>query len=1212
MAAMAVNGGLYSHDNSSQSPSKPSSPASPTSQFTTQQTSRSFINLNPSIRGQNVPFPATPTSSQNSGFFEPPPGVQYTEFIRTWTDAHVARWLTDIKCGNHAATFKANDIRGDILLELDQQTLKEMGVSSIGDRLRIVNAVKALRQRVASRGVSASVVERSRLEYSTEARTASPHDRSTPERGARDRIESTPNSRLATRSARPAPLQLNQNVNRGDLPRIEPDSANRPNLNHSIRPLPLPNPTHAGQSVATPGSAHSIVPAASRANLPPLPPPPIGKPPPPPGRPAARPSNITGISGRRTPTQSEPAPAYTAQALPPAPQNRDLLTPSAASNWAGYHLPADPRPGNAGGGKGPTPRSTSPLPPGRRPGPAGNSSLSHARNTSLNSPVGTSHAHKLPPRPSTGNGHPYANAQLAPAVQTPLQNNLSPIAESFMTQHNSNSGTPSPPSLAYTVGRGAFNPGTPLQGTVPLETLRRKLVKFILPDEGLSSTIDVATCAGGVEVMEKVLKKFGKGASRSTDADTGEYIQSEEGGLSIDGWAVYLGMGQEDGPGTPLTEAELLSICHAPPDHPTREHGLTVRKLAKARRYDDRGATSSPAPKFLNPGQSSKSTKRASSISILSGLGVRDPEKALDPPSPTSGALSPAAHNAKRPSKLRNFFGQRPPSELITTHLTEFFPAIEKKVLERTARHSMMMRTNTISSNRRDSTISFAPTPYSRFSSSTQGSHPRTSISPSRSSVSSIAPPPTAKPSVTSDAEESPSEEIPRMSLSTEDGRSIDLHPQDAEDVPSPTSISPPQLLPPIPFPTESFSESFDNITGRRPTSRTMSNASRRMSYMTELRSKRDRSDTASLMTVDEITAEVESRRASMRVDHGSDTDEWTRVDSDSELEGDTLEESLPKEVAPAEIEVEEDDDVEVDDEEEDEDNEPEAVTSRGGESQFVGNLAIFDTLLHRQQMDQRRTYWCWLFWQMELPTGSAPNQERKKSMLSALEREIELLKNLQHVNIVQYLYSSLDDEFLNIFLEYVPGGSVTALLRNYGAFEETLVKNFVRQILEGLNYLHERDIIHRDIKGANILVDNKGGIKISDFGISKKVDDNLLTGNRVNRPSLQGSVFWMAPEVVKQSAHTRKADIWSVGCLVVEMLTGEHPWAQLTQMQAIFKIGSSAKPTIPSDISADAQDFLRLTFELDHEARPSAAELLQHPWISKKTKAKVTAPVEA
>ena len=86
---------------------------------------------------------------------------------------------------------------------------------------------------------------------------------------------------------------------------------------------------------------------------------------------------------------------------------------------------------------------------------------------------------------------------------------------------------------------------------------------------------------------------------------------------------------------------------------------------------------------------------------------------------------------------------------------------------------------------------------------------------------------------------------------------------------------------------------------------------------------------------------------------------------------------------------------------------------------------------------------------------------------------------------------SSIDEEYLNIFLEYVPGGSVTALLRNYGAFEEPLVKNFVRQILQGLNYLHDRDIVHRDINGANILVDNKCGVKISDFGISKKVDDS-------------------------------------------------------------------------------------------------------------------------
>ena len=125
---------------------------------------------------------------------------------------------------------------------------------------------------------------------------------------------------------------------------------------------------------------------------------------------------------------------------------------------------------------------------------------------------------------------------------------------------------------------------------------------------------------------------------------------------------------------------------------------------------------------------------------------------------------------------------------------------------------------------------------------------------------------------------------------------------------------------------------------------------------------------------------------------------------------------------------------------------------------------------------------------QVELHTGSGPDELRKKSMLDALEREIDLLKDLQHENIVQYLDSSRDDKYLNIFLEYVSGGSVAALLRNYGAFEEALCRQFVHQTLQGLNYLHKRDIIHHDIRGTNILVDNKGGIKISDIGISNKI----------------------------------------------------------------------------------------------------------------------------
>lgn len=367
---------------------------------------------------------------------------------------------------------------------------------------------------------------------------------------------------------------------------------------------------------------------------------------------------------------------------------------------------------------------------------------------------------------------------------------------------------------------------------------------------------------------------------------------------------------------------------------------------------------------------------------------------------------------------------------------------------------------------------------------------------------------------------------------------------------------------------------------------------------MSELRSQRDVSDTASLMTVDEVTAEIENRRASKMRD--PDLEGWTKVDTEPAVPADEVDDegTLATEDDELEDDLDDDDDLSTDDEFDL--AIPSRTTNKWVKGRLIGAGSFGQVYLG---MDATSGL-LMAVKQVELPKGNGPNHDRKKSMLSALEREIELLKVLEHENIVQYLYSSLDDEFLNIFLEYVPGGSVATLLQNYGAFEETLVRNFVRQILRGLNYLHERDIIHRDIKGANILVDNKGGVKISDFGISKKADGNIMPGgNRMNRPSLQGSVFWMAPEVVKQTGHTKKADIWSVGCLVVEMLTGEHPWAQLTQMQAIFKIGSSAKPTIPTDISPEAQEFLQKTFEINHELRPPAADLLQHPWLSRRAK---------
>ncbi|KAF8654130.1 hypothetical protein AX16_003661 [Volvariella volvacea WC 439] len=1135
MSAIAASGPYVNIEDTSASPPRSAPPASPTS-------SHLATRYTQFVRGQNSPFPTTPTSAAHTTSLEPPSGVSYADFLATWNDTHVARWLNEIKCGVHAPTFRTNEIRGDVLLELDQSLLKEMGITSIGDRLRIINGVKALRVRVASR---TPVVNSPRPDPLPHHRPVRSNDYNTD--NLANNAQPNPHTRHEPR--RPPPLVLPNNSNRSDLPHIvrdlQPDSAPPTrSIPNPIRPLPQPNPNPSTSNSNAPGGthsgAHTTAPAPSRPGLPPLPPIPRTQPPQPPvNRTVGRIINNSNPSGRRTPTQVDP-PAFTQQNLPPPPAQHQWPTKSSSDNRAG-----------------------SPLGNLKR----GGINTAHIRTGSLgtnsNQPNGHPH-HKMPIRPSTGSTHPYANA--TPTLQPPTSqaHNLSPINESFSSQH-ATTGTPSPPS--YPPTRGAYGSNQSHSNALSLDDLKRKLVKFLLPDESQKFTIDVADCTSGVEILEKALKKVEKGGSRySNDGEPNEHILSDENGLSIDGWGVYLDMGTEDGPAAPLTGNELLAICQDR-DHPIREHGLTLRKTAIASRT---GNASPGHGKFLQAG---KYTKRASSISILSGLGVHDPEKALDPASSTAaGRLSPTPQT-KRPSKLRNFFGQRPPSELITTHLTEYFPFTEKKVLERTARHSILR------SSRRDSNAS-----------SLIGN----GIAPSSSSGHDVPPLP--------EKHLRPQEDIPRVSLSTEDGRSIDLRSE--ESTLPPAAPLPPQLLPPIPFPTESFSDSMKSITGsqrQRPLSR-MSTASRRLSYMTELRSKRDRTDTASLMTVDEITAEVESRVVNNKSGGSSESEDWTKVESEeAENEKDEQQDDDGSDASY--------DEEEADDEDDEDDGPGKAMTSKAGKwikGALIGAGSFGKVYLG---MDASNGL-LMAVKQVELASATGPNYERKKSMLSALEREIELLKDLQHENIVQYLYSSIDDEYLNIFLEYVPGGSVTALLRNYGAFEEPLVRNFVRQILQGLSYLHERDIIHRDIKGANILVDNKGGVKISDFGISKKVDDNSapIGGNRMHRPSLQGSVFWMAPEVVKQSVHTQKADIWSVGCLVVEMLTGEHPWAQLTQMQAIFKIGSSEQPTIPSDISAEAQDFLQQTFRLDHTARPSAAELLRHSWIVGKPKSKSSA----
>eukprot|EP00884_Botryococcus_braunii_P019516 jgi/Botrbrau1/6248/Bobra.0129s0003.2 len=225
----------------------------------------------------------------------------------------------------------------------------------------------------------------------------------------------------------------------------------------------------------------------------------------------------------------------------------------------------------------------------------------------------------------------------------------------------------------------------------------------------------------------------------------------------------------------------------------------------------------------------------------------------------------------------------------------------------------------------------------------------------------------------------------------------------------------------------------------------------------------------------------------------------------------------------------------------------------------------------------------------------------RVNEQVVSLEKEVAVLKQLDHPNIVRYLGTERTDECLNIFLEFVPGGSIASLINKFGSLKESVLKIYARQILTGLEYLHQHQIMHRDIKGANILVDNTGLIKLADFGASKKIEDLVTLESNGAALSIKGTPYWMAPEVIKQSGHGRSADIWSVACTIIEMATGKPPWSQFSsQVSALFHIASSkGPPPIPEHLSPEAKDFLLLCFNRVPKERPNATRLLKHPWLA-------------
>lgn len=754
---------------------------------------------------------------------------------------------------------------------------------------------------------------------------------------------------------------------------------------------------------------------------------------------------------------------------------------------------------------------------------------------------------KPPSRPSS----PLAASEVR-AVRGPRYNVISPaeISRRENAQGYFN-GSSNPSSAATISGR---RPGTPSDGQAP-QTARlmnhqrgngsidgslmaqlpqNQDVIRVISSGGVTKVVRIADCTSCDEVMRLTLRKWGYREDRDRDycfwsltgleADPAQCRRLGESDL----WRIIkdtrrpernrliLRKIQHGEPGeAELQRAAGIAMEEAAANHSRALENVASRSQLKVQKvlgenWNDVQHPLSPAS-FQSTGSAVSAGERASAIDRTASALERPPS--IEQPRDTT---------RRQPGKkgvLRQFFGQRPPSELITSDLTTYFPDHPREEIDRTARLSLRRSTR-----------------LSKVNS-------RLSVASNLSFASSIA---------------------------------------DA---------------PPMPTIADTWLSGSSQLAKVKPLDLSRGNSNR----------YRDSVASSMLERVQEESPIEPNRKSYVSFDSGSDTTNVNITDPEGNVVRNSYFEDGSTDAGGSLREINQ----ALNDDGEDEDEELKsflagdswddskwmkgALIGQGSfGSVYLALHAVTGELLAVKQVETPS------------PGANSQNDARKKSMIDALKREISLLRDLQHPNIVQYLGASSSAEHLNIFLEYVPGGSVQTMLNSYGALREPLIRNFVRQIVTGLAYLHGREIIHRDIKGANILVDNKGGIKISDFGISKKIEaSNLLNGagNNKNRPSLQGSVFWMAPEVVKQTSYTRKADIWSLGCLVVEMMTGTHPFPDCSQLQAIFKIGGAKiSPTIPDHASEEAQTFLKSAFEVEHTKRPSADELLYSPFLNPMT----------
>jgi len=226
-------------------------------------------------------------------------------------------------------------------------------------------------------------------------------------------------------------------------------------------------------------------------------------------------------------------------------------------------------------------------------------------------------------------------------------------------------------------------------------------------------------------------------------------------------------------------------------------------------------------------------------------------------------------------------------------------------------------------------------------------------------------------------------------------------------------------------------------------------------------------------------------------------------------------------------------------------------------------------------------------------------NMEGNAVTPESLVGEISIMKTCKHENIVDYFGCYKVGKFLWVVMEFMEFGSLTEILDQFYNLKmsEAQMATVCLATLKGLHAIHVSHKVHRDIKSDNILINAEGVVKIADFGFAAQ-----LTVSKQKRRTVVGTPYWMAPEVIEGFDYDCKVDIWSLGIMAMEMAEGEPPYMDFPPLRALFLIATQGIPDLkaPEIWSPDFKSFIKMCLQRDIEFRPTASDLLKHPFLSK------------